>query len=227
MTRQSQHSARHARSRDMVRELASLGMQGASQLQLKAVTCKLRVLSFLAREIVAVRLRKHSHPSPAAAAPSAAAASAAASAASVSLVALAPQLSRAAHALSSRLAREEQVAVDAAAAGGDVDVKALLHNCVKLLKQLKPGEASALRAEQARQVDEISQAMRADYAHRRALFACRIKAAEEAFACSDAAAVSEDLVSSVRLQGVQAQAMLSQDSVPLFTCRTLQVTCNV
>jgi hypothetical protein len=46
---------------------------------------------------------------------------------------------------------------------------------------------------------------------------------EEAFACSGAAAASEDLLPNLRLQALQAQALVSRDSVPLFTTRTLQV----
>ena len=46
---------------------------------------------------------------------------------------------------------------------------------------------------------------------------------EEAFACSGAAAASEDLLPNLRLQALQAQALVSRDSVPLFTTRNLQV----
>jgi hypothetical protein len=213
----------------MTLALASLGMQGAPQLQLKAAPCKLRVLSFLAREIIAVRLRKHARSSPPAAPQSQAAAAAAADSAPMPLTfaALAPQLALAAQALSSRLACAAPVAPVAPDAAAQA--AALLRECVKLVKQLPLGGGCAAllvqpaQKQQQEQIDEVSRVMRGEYVHRRALLACRIKATEEAFACSDAAAKEEDVVPSLRRQGERALAMLSRDSVPLFTWRTLQV----
>ena len=55
------------------------------------------------------------------------------------------------------------------------------------------------------------------YVHRRALFACRIKATEEAFACGGAA--GEQL----RAEAERALQQLACESVPLYTWRTMQV----
>ena len=191
-------------------------MQGVPQLQLKAAPCKLRVLSFLSRHLIAIRLRNS-----AAAAQTAAASRSQPSTAAppLQLESLVPQLSSAAQALSSRLH----------APAPDADVNQLLLACVRMLKQARQsgGQQVALEQQQQQQVDEVSREMRGEYVHRRALFACRIKATEEAFACSAAADSSEDLLPNLRQQGARVQALVSRESVPLFTCRTLQVTCDV
>jgi hypothetical protein len=192
-------------------------MQGVPQLQLKAAPCKLRVLSFLSRHLIAIRLRNS-----AAAAQTAAASRLQPSTAapSLPLASLVPQLSTAAQALSSRLH---------APAPADADVNQLLLACVRMLKQARQsgGQHVALEQQQQQQVDDISREMRGEYVHRRALFACRIKATEEAFACSAAAHSSEDLLPNLRQQGARVQVLVSRESVPLYTCRTLQVTCDV
>jgi hypothetical protein len=214
-------------------------MQGVQQLQLKTAPCKLRLLSFLARELIAVRLRSSAATPPTAAAsslpllPSTAAPP-------LQLASLVPNLSLAAQALSSRLhspaiASFEPGASDAHGTAGAAAINQLLLTCVRMLKQAKEsgGRSVALQhqvtleQQQRQQLDEISREMRGEYVHRRALFACRIKATEEAFACSGAADSSEDLLPNVRRQGVLVQALVSRDSVPLFTWRTLQVMCDV
>ena len=61
------------------------------------------------------------------------------------------------------------------------------------------------------------------YVHRRALFACRMKAVEEAFSCSAAAAASEDVLPNLRQHALQAHALLARESVPVYTWCTLRV----
>jgi hypothetical protein len=56
------------------------------------------------------------------------------------------------------------------------------------------------------------------YVHRRALFACRVKATEEAFACGGSSAGLQ-----LQTEAGQALQLLKCEGVPLYTWRTMQV----
>jgi hypothetical protein len=155
----------------MMRELALLGMQGTQSLQLKAAPCKLRVLSFLAREIIAARLLKSSASLPSSTAVSSSSppsSSSSSSAAPLPISTLSTQLAAAAQALSFRV----QAPPFSAAAGAGADMSGALQHCLSLLRRLREGGrfCSALQPHAIQQheqlVDEVSREMRGEYVTR-------------------------------------------------------------